>query len=265
MNGELAQIISLVAHGNLFLQRGAIDLTANFTFQYVSSIKYCRYKSPQDAHGELLASSVSEWLDYLRSTGATRLWNIAFAWQRKDLPEHVAISFSGGVPKAIQADLPNGFELWYPLWKPGGTATKPWVVEYRGLFFPTSQALPLQKMSAVKNQLQQAVLRAEWFSKSSEVNASVWTSWFTKSLELLESPNPQAPFHPDMLPSTGFSLEARQILASAVQSYVFGGMGSWNDMGFAKPEIQELYNRITKELYEAIKIAIVMASNSFQG
>jgi hypothetical protein len=49
-----------------------------------------------------------------------------------------------------------------------------------------------------------------------------------------------------------------------MQSYVFGGMGSWNDMGFQKPETQKEYERVSKELYEAVKFATTMASNSFE-
>jgi hypothetical protein len=266
MNGELAQIVSLVAHGNLFLHGGEIakiDLSTNSTFQYVSSVIFARYKSNRDTQGLEIANTVSDWFAFLHSTKVTRLWNIAFGWERRDIPEHAAAAFSGGVPKAIQADLPNGFELWYPQWKTGGQSQKPWVVEYRSLMFPNSHALPIQKLSTVKNQLRQAISQAEKFSKRSDVNASNWANWFTDSLEILDSPNPQAPFNSDMLPDSGFSLDARQILASAVQTYVFGGMGSWNDMGFEKPEIHKEYERITKELYEAVKFAIVMASNSY--
>src|SRR5512138_2750136 len=109
MNGELAQIIALVGYGNLFLSGGNVDLSSNSTFQYVSTIKFTRYKSNQDKQGVEVASNVSDWLSFLRSLKVTRLWNIAFGWQRQDIPEYIAISFSGGVPMAIQADLPNGF------------------------------------------------------------------------------------------------------------------------------------------------------------
>lgn len=264
MNGELAQIVSLVAYGNLFLSGGNVDLSTNSTFRYVSSVKFARYQSNQDNQCVEVASSVSEWLTFLRNIKASRLWNIAFAWQRQDIPEHVAVAFSGGVPTAIQADLPNSFELWYPQWKTGGQVKKPWLVEYRSLLFPNSHALPVEKLSTVKNKLKQAVSQAEKFAKRSDINASNWATWFTQSLKLLDSSSPIAPFHPDILPASSFSLETRQILFSAMQSYVFGGMGSWNDMGFQKPEIQNEYERITKELYEAVKSAIVMASNSFE-
>jgi hypothetical protein len=264
MNGELAQIVALVGHGNQFLSGGSLELSNNSTFQYVSAVKFARYKTNQDTQGVEVASSVSEWLSFLRSIGVTRLWNIAFDWQQQDFPEHIAAAFSGSIPRAIQADLPNGYELWYPQWETGGQDNKkPWIVEYRSLMFPYSHMLPVQKMSIVKSQIKQAVSQAEKFAKRSDVNASNWAVWFSKSLELLDSAVPAAPFHPDLLPDAGYGLEARQVLAAAVQAYVFGGMGSWNDLGFEKTKTHKEYERITKELYEAVKFAIVMASNSF--
>ncbi|CAG1016793.1 hypothetical protein ANAEL_05837 [Anaerolineales bacterium] len=264
MNGELAQIVSLVTHGNAYLNGENVDLSTNSTFQYVSAVKFARYKSNQDKQGVEIASNVSDWFSFLRSIKATRLWNIAFGWQRQDIPEHAADAFSGGVPRAIQADLPRGFELWYPQWKTSGNDKKPWLVEYRSLMFPNSHALPAQKLNGVKNQLRQAISQAQKFANRSDVNENNWCAWFTKSLEILDSSSPIAPFHPDMLPDKGFSLEARQVLASAVQSYVFGGMGSWNDLGFEKPETQKEYEKITRKLYEAVKFSITMSSNSYE-
>src|SRR4051794_262143 len=47
---------------------------------------------------------------------------------------------------------------------------------------------------------------------------------------MLTAVEPTAPYHPDILPSAGYTLAARQLLAGAVASFVFGGMGSWNDV-----------------------------------
>jgi hypothetical protein len=263
MNGELAQIISLVSHGNLFLHGGEVDLSTNSTFQFVSSIKFARYNNISDQQGVEVANSVSNWFSFLRSIKAKSLWNIAFAWDRNDIPEHVAVAFSGGIPAAIQVDLPDGFELWYPQWKVGDQINKPWVVEYRGLMFPNSHALPVQKMGYVKDHLKKAVSQVEKFSQRSDVSASYWATWFKKSLELLNSSSPTVPFHPDILPAAGYSLETRQVMASAAQSFVFGGMGSWNDIEFDNPETHRDYEKVTINLYNAVKLALVMASNSF--
>ncbi len=264
MNGELAQIVALVAHGNFFLNGGKTDLSANSTFQFVSALKFARYKTNQDKQGLEIAASVSDWFAFLRSIKATRLWNIAFGWQRKDIPEYIAVSSSGSVSMAIQVDLPDGFELWYPQWKTGAPEKKPWNVEYRSLMFPNSYIRPLEKMDFVKAQLRKTLSLAENFSRRPDVNAGNWAACFGKSLELLDSSTPAAPFHSDMLPAEGYSLEARQVLAAATQAYVFGGMGSWNDLGFKDSQTRQEYEKVTKELYEDVKFAIVMASNSFE-
>jgi hypothetical protein len=75
MNGELAQIIAVVAYGNLFLLGGEaakVDPSSNSTFQYVASIMFSRYKTNQDTEGLTIASSVPEWFDFLRSSKVTR-------------------------------------------------------------------------------------------------------------------------------------------------------------------------------------------------
>ncbi len=313
MNGEVAQIVALVAHGNLFLSGKDVDLSTNSTLQYVSSIKFVRYKSNQDTQGAEVADSVSEWFSFLRSARVSRLWHVDFYQQRQDIPAHIASAFSGGVRHAIQADLPDGFELWFPKWETTGPihagrksvkqererhqkATfqnlvsllckffrcrggrnhassaaskspeeagdegqyKPWSVEYRGFMSSNSCALPMQEMRAVKNRLRQAVSRAKAFAPR-----TLWARYFAGSLEALESPAPVFPFG-DMLPSSGFPLEARQLLAAAAQAYVFGGMSSWNDLALPNdPEIIKEYEEISTELYEAIQFAILAASNSF--
>lgn len=314
MNGKLAQIVALVAHGNLFLSGKDVDLSTNSTLQYISSIKFVRYKSSQDTQGVEVANTVSEWFSFLRSAKATRLWHIDFSSrQRQDIPAYIASAFVGGIQNAIQADLPEGFELWFPQWKTTGLihagrksvkqerehhhkttlqklslllcrifrcrgsrnhaspaapkspketgdedTPKPWSVEYRGFMSSNSCALPVQEMSAVKNRLRQAVSRAKEFAQG-----TIWAKYFAGSLEALESSAPVFPFG-DMLPSSGFPLEARQLLAAAAQAYVFGGMGSWNDLSLPNdPEVIKEYEEITNELYEAMQFAILMASNSF--
>ncbi len=263
MDGELAQLVSLVTYGNLFLTGKDVDLSVNSTFQYVSSLKFARYKSNKETQGVQIAGSISEWLQFLHSNRVSRLWNVAFSWDRPDLPEHIAAAFAGGVPRAIQADMPDGYELWYPLWQAGGPQGKPWHVEYRGLMFSNNHVFPAPPMGLVKVNLQKSLMEAETFSRRPEVNAQNWADCFSKSLQFLDSPDPVPPYHLDLLPDTGFDLEARQVMAAAAQAYVFGGMGSWNDMGFTDMGLNEEYQRVTRELYEAVKMSIVWASNSF--
>jgi hypothetical protein len=129
--------------------------------------------------------------------------------------------------------------------------------------FSNSHVYPAPPMGLVKQQLRKNIAEAEAFARRPQVDAGQWADCFSKSLELLDSTNPVPPYHADMLPDTGFSLEARQVMAAAAQAYVFGGMGSWNDMGFADKSLNEEYQKVTKELYETVKMSIVIVSNSY--
>jgi hypothetical protein len=266
MNGELAQIIALVAHGNRFLHEGsaavAPDLLGNSTFQYVSSVRFARYANRSEPKGVEVAASVKDWFASLRAAGVRRLWNIAFGWQKPDLPEHQATAFVNGVARAIQADLPEGFELWYPKWEPGGPQARPWTVEYRCLLGSRSSAMPLANLQPIKGALRRSLEQAEAFARRPEAKLTKWVDWFVKARQLLDAEDSQPPFHPDMLPGSGFTLEARQTVAAATQAFVFAGQGSWNDFGSAEAPLQKEYELVSRELYSAIKAALVMASNS---
>lgn len=266
MNGEWAQVITLVAHGNYFLTHpeiSTIELSGNSTFQFVNEVTFAHYKSTLDPKGTKVAGNVSDWFDILRERKVKRLWNIGFSWDRADMAEHIAIGFASGVPIAIQVDLPEGYELWYPLWKTGGAPQKPWFVEYRGLSFGYSHAAAQMGMEDVKVRLYNAISSVEQFARKPGVNLGFWADHFTKALRLLESEEPVLPYHSDLLPATGFSNEAKQILAAASQAYVFGGMGSWNDLGFEKPEENNEYEEVTQTLYQAVKMSALLASNSY--
>jgi hypothetical protein len=52
-----------------------------------------------------------------------------------------------------------------------------------------------------------------------------------------------------------------QLLGAAETAWVFGGMGSWNDMGF-HGETQTHYEEVSEELYKLVNKVIVASANS---
>ncbi len=269
MNGELAQVVALVSHGNDYLLRnpGANPpplQKSNSTFQYVAKVVFTRYKSPSDSKGKQVCDGVDSWLKMLRSKKARRLWNIAFAWDRTDVAEHQAAAFAGGIPRAIQADMPTGFELWYPAWRTGGPDATPWKVEYRALVFPTNHAFTQVDVTSVRQHLQSAVEKARKLAGDNRSTMETWEGFLTDAIALLSDSKPVIPYHPDMLPEAGYSLSERQLIAAACRAFVFGGMGSWNDISFATKGLQEKYEQVTRDLYEAVKMAIVVGSNQYR-
>ena len=68
-------------------------------------------------------------------------------------------------------------------------------------------------------------------------------------------------YHSDLAPSSDLPLEARQLLGAAQLAWVFGGMGSWNDLGFEGPDQQDS-NQLSDRLFALLNEAICCAVNS---
>ena len=54
---------------------------------------------------------------------------------------------------------------------------------------------------------------------------------------------------------------ATQLLGAAQAAWIFGAMGSWNDLGFEGDD-QVLYERLSEDLYQLLNAAIVAAANA---
>ncbi|MFF2051356.1 hypothetical protein ACFVU2_07110 [Leifsonia sp. NPDC058194] len=64
------------------------------------------------------------------------------------------------------------------------------------------------------------------------------------------------PYNADLAPAT-LPLDARQLLAAAVTAWVFGGVGSWNDIGFANTARRSGHDPLTDTLYRSVLAALV--------
>ncbi|WP_155393565.1 hypothetical protein [Xanthomonas albilineans] len=87
---------------------------------------------------------------------------------------------------------------------------------------------------------------------------------FVRALEDLTAEKPWNGFHKELLSPSLLTLDALQLLSAAQSSWVFGGMGSWNDLGFEGDE-QQTYERLSEALYKIANWAIVAATNSSVG
>ena len=102
-----------------------------------------------------------------------------------------------------------------------------------------------------------AIEDARAFASSQDL--TTWSDVFGKALAILEAESPEIPYHPDLLPEE-VDLSCRRLMAAAASAYVFGGMGSWNDMWF-EDDAAASYQDITRSLYQAVMFAIDAAAN----
>ena len=280
MEGELALAIALAAHGNAYLASAASSkppelVGTSSTLQYVNSLVFREAETggPFSSAAEGIRRTeqgrfedigafggTSAWYLKLRREGASRLRIVKLPIQL-DLPEVDATAFAGGIPWAIQVDFPSFYGLWIPRWKHEGGRKKPWKVHLDGFTVAQPAQWSRPDLVASANSLHKALDRALEFSNRAKLD--YFPDDFTQALALLSSPCPEIPHHPDLLPTTGYSVLARQVIASAARAWVFGGMMSFNDLGFDDLTLNDEYKALLPRLYETVVNALLSATNSF--
>lgn len=86
-----------------------------------------------------------------------------------------------------------------------------------------------------------------------------WGELFAAARELLTTAEPTVPYYDQLLPDRG--LQHTRLTAALAESWVFGGMGSWNDLGFGEPDVAADYQAVTRDLYAAVMTAVDAVTN----
>ena len=252
MNAELAQLVALVGHGNTFLhgQREPRELFgSNWTFDYVHSVQF------QMPDATETFSGTAPWFTHLRVLGYQSLSLAVEA----SMPAH-APAFSGGGDWHIHAHGATKSGAWYGGWEYSDEdRANPWRVTYVPIPCQLQHGTPIPR--AAKERLGRALREAEAFDRRANVG---FVDSLAQAQERLESREPETPISRDLLPRDGYELEARQLLAAAARAWVFGGMGWWNDFSPEDDEIVQEHERVTQDLFPAVLIAILSATNAFR-
>lgn len=268
MNGPIAQITSLTAYTNAFLfgkEPFSFNLS-NSTAQFCEKIRYIDWVKKIFKHGErMIAQNPDEWAEFFKNSGIESLWLHYVPSQNADIKDRYSVGFVGGGGRwLIEANYGSNSDYWEARWEVGNREAQNkriWVVIYGRIsrndikrqFKPDSLMMVSQK-------LEQNLKDAKVFTEKHDIK--YFGECFDKALKCLYSEEPlELVYHKDLLPKSFQNLKVHQILSSCQAAWVFGGMGSWNDMGFDGEE-QELYEKISDNLYKTICEAIPIAVNS---
>jgi hypothetical protein len=207
------------------------------------------------------ASTASEWLLQLRERGAVRLW-LAIPEARAvtvggaETGEHQLSGFANAGRWSLMAAGRQRPEIWRPVWTVGDRSApdqRIWSVRYEGA--RVDRIMPqCPDLQAAATQLSWAVVEARDFAARHEL--ARWADLFEQIL----SADGDAPDRAHLLPPR-YSGAAHRLLAEADQAWVFGGMGSWNDLGFTDPAIEQEYQQISRDLYVAVLTAVLASTN----
>lgn len=94
------------------------------------------------------------------------------------------------------------------------------------------------------------------------LRTSNWPDIFRAAIDVLNDRKPEN-FVPYLsFPGEVMGAEQLRLLQAADKAWVFGGMGSWNDLGYESDERQLKYEAVSNQLYQAVNVAITEATCS---
>jgi len=269
MLSSLSQLIALAAHGNAYLT-GRYETgdfyPNNSAFQYCNEVMFVPPKA--GIWASRMCADPIDWFRFLKSKKCRRLMLGHTTQPKSDLPDHISAAFvGGGSVSYILSDSPKQSIYWLGQWQSAGegcSASRPWRVTYTGVAAKGElTGCPSGDLEVWKGKLRGVLAEAGAFAESHRLKG--FADCFLKAIESLESEDLSRLLKEgEELPDTGYCVEARQLLAAAQRSWVFGGMGSWNDLYFESKPDMDKYEYLSRELYSAIISSIEQSVNSFE-
>lgn len=261
MNTELAQIIALITHGNEHLLspgRDGVELfPSHSTFQHVSEISFQGWESDVLRKPRILARDPRTWFSFLEAGGVQYLKLDLLNLNRLPPPYATSISTAGNA-WVIQTDQGKCWQARWLFQTEGDPHPGRWQVAYQEREnLPVLTDLPDSEV--VYHKLKNSLLEARAFSLRWNFG---WDDWFGEAINLLQASPVIQPYYNDLFPEQFENVKVRQLLAGALKAWVFGRLGSWNDMYITSSKQEQEYQRISRNLYSSVIQAVVTATNS---
>lgn len=183
----------------------------------------------------------------------------------------MAAAFVGGggtwAMEAVRAGADGNTAVWlsrWEVWNQNAPERRIWRVSYGRVGEIQNRQLAAVDLESVAARLQSALTEIHTFSEKHGCGG--FTECFARAIETLDS-NAKARhgYHKDLGVDGVTPPLAIGLLDACQSAWVFGGMGSWNDMGFDGAEQSE-YDRVSEQLFAVLNEAIQSAANSsFKG
>lgn len=268
MNGEILQLIALCCHANATLRARRVPepLPKNAAFDFCEFVRFVRpartlFGGVKD---RTFASTPQEWLGALVADGVVRVRLARASGNDPAAADRTLAAFIGGAGtwylELLRADGQSDFLLAdgqvHNLRAPDGRI---WRTTYKQVSGPSTNSSPIPIAQATAN-LKAALDDVAAFALKQ--NLSNWHANFMSALDAFDASKP-ARFDncADLAPPGVLPLDARTLLDACQRAWVFGGMGSWNDLGFDEPHQAE-YDRVSEQLYQCIVAGILAATNA---
>jgi hypothetical protein len=269
MQGPIFQVLALVTHGNAALSGRPVAgfYPSHAAFAFTEHVRFAGLEPPREAWKTTpFAADPGLWLAKLRDGGCRglRAWRSASA-DEDTVSDRFSIAFVGGGGRwLIESVGPAGSDFWMASWKLGNRDhpdRKIWQVTYGRVEQDRPTAAPEPaSLDRLSRDLQETLRDAIALSRRNELEE--FTPSFEAALDALAAE--REPDLHGLAPPGQLPLPASRLAAASLHAWVFGGMGSWNDIVLRGSDDEE-YHRISENLYRLINAAAVEAVNCSYG
>lgn len=266
MTGTVAQQLSLISYGNQFLTTG--QLPANY-YPANPAFKFCNAVDFLYVQGDTATPAAPDpaaWFEQLREQGCRRLW---LCYQppganQLNTPAHMLAGFvGGGGTWMLEAGYGIQADYWAERWQvtqQNDPDQRIWHVSYGRTSHQRPPTRQQPALAAAAAELRQALADTAEFASREQLGN--WVEVFQKAVRVLDGQQGPPPFYDQLLAAGTHSPAAVQLVFAASQAWVFGGMGSWNDLGFADEAASQQYGALSAALYDKVVQALVSGINS---
>ena len=272
MNGELSQLVALCSAANAAmtdsLDKGQV-YPDHSVFQFCNAVRFVDIK--KGLFGKFREverhNNPDDWLRSLRDTQTIRAWLTFESADNTDAPAHQLAAFVGGGGNwQLVLATDDATDFWKSRWQvtdQNASDNRIWSVTY-GCVGKSNHGspTPVADLNGATSRLRSALTGTRDFADEHEL--ALWSEWFQRALDCTNSSKPISfPDYVDFISLDSYPEKAQRLFAAAYHGWVFGGMGSWNDLSFEMNSENDRYHALSAELFAAINDAIQQATWSF--
>ncbi|WP_345950017.1 hypothetical protein ABDD95_00900 [Mucilaginibacter sp. PAMB04274] len=273
MNGTTSQLLSLITHGNYFLTTGQISpdyYPNNVTFKFCNKVDFLHLFTQADGTTaeRVIAADPDDWFNLLRQEGCRQLkaYYHPSEGNANGTPDHQLAGFVGGGGTWLIESIYDSYsDFWAARWevnKQNAPEQKIWSVSYGRTVSQAETINFLPDPVQVRKGLKDILTDIHAFALGHQLIN--WADIFQRSLNILDGSDPANNWFGSQINENGYEQSALQLMYAAMSAHVFGGMGSWNDLGFETPEDNEAYEKLSFYLYDYINRALISGVNSYK-
>ena len=268
MNGPIAQLVAITYHGNAFLSGLAIPVffPGNSTCQFCDYVHFLAFHKTLlgKRKAKIIAENPNAWFMFLKQNKASGIRLLRVQQNDPNLPDRITAGFVGGggdwFMEILFKHKPS--ELWmakWDVWDQNAPEQRIWRVDYFYIQKVPQKDTKYRDLEQVWSEFKQSLIEIHDFSRS--YTEGGFTECFENALIAIDEPEADIGYHKDLFLKDQLSPKAISILKAAMSSWVYGGMGSWNDMSF-DVEAQKIYERVSQKHFNLLNEAIECAASS---